>query len=43
MKQEWQKPKLEVLDVNKTMLGQEGEHTDAAFDAGTSFEDVTLS
>ena len=30
MKKEWQKPVLEVLDVNMTMLGQDGDYTDAA-------------
>ena len=29
MKMEWTKPELEVLDVNQTMLGADGEYTDA--------------
>ncbi|MGG0788118.1 paeninodin family lasso peptide [Peribacillus simplex] len=43
MKKEWKKPELEVLDVNKTMLGKDGEHTDAAFPAGTGRDDITFS
>ncbi|MFB4168915.1 paeninodin family lasso peptide [Virgibacillus sp. JSM 102003] len=43
MKKDWQRPVLEVLDVNQTMLGVDGEYTDAAFEAGTPFEDITLS
>jgi hypothetical protein len=35
MKKEWQKPELQVLDVKMTMLGQDGEATDAAFPANT--------
>ena len=33
MKKEWKKPELEVLDVNETMLGADGDYTDAAFPA----------
>ncbi len=43
LKKDWQRPVLEVLDVNQTMLGEEGEFTDAAYDAGTPFEDITFS
>ena len=38
MKKEWKKPELEVLDVNETMLGADGDYTDDAdFDAGDSY------
>ncbi|MBT2667483.1 MULTISPECIES: paeninodin family lasso peptide [Bacillaceae] len=43
MKKEWKKPELEVLDVNKTMLGRDGDYTDAAFPAGTGKGDLTFS
>ncbi|MBY0214413.1 MULTISPECIES: paeninodin family lasso peptide [Priestia] len=42
MKKEWKKPELEVLDVNKTMLGTSGDYTDAAFPAHTPKGDITL-
>lgn len=35
MKKIWQKPVLEILDVNKTMLGSAGENTDATFPSNT--------
>ncbi|QBP41996.1 paeninodin family lasso peptide [Paenisporosarcina antarctica] len=31
MKKEWKKPELEVLDVNMTMFGVNGEFSDSAF------------
>ncbi|MFJ8259772.1 paeninodin family lasso peptide [Peribacillus asahii] len=43
MKKEWNSPELEVLDVNQTMLGQDGDSTDAAFPAGTKLSDITTS
>ncbi|MEK4537556.1 paeninodin family lasso peptide [Peribacillus butanolivorans] len=43
MKKEWKKPELEVLDVNKTMLGTDGDYTDASFPAGTNKGDITFS
>ncbi|MEC5424047.1 paeninodin family lasso peptide [Virgibacillus sp. C22-A2] len=43
LKKEWIKPVLEVLDVHHTMLGSEGEYTDASFDAGTPFSEITVS
>jgi hypothetical protein len=42
MKKEWQKPVLEVLDVKKTMLGNDGPATDAAFPANTDRGDLTF-
>lgn len=42
MKKEWKKPELEVLDVNKTMLGTSGEYTDAAFPTHTPKGDITF-
>ncbi|MBT2758430.1 paeninodin family lasso peptide [Mesobacillus foraminis] len=43
MKQEWQKPVLEILDVNMTMLGADGEFTDAAFPDNTPKGKLTFS
>ena len=43
MKMEWTKPELEVLDVNQTMLGPDGQFTDAAFDPNTPKGDLTFS
>jgi len=43
MKKDWQKPEIEVLNVNETMLGQEGDFTDNDFSAGTPFADLTFS
>jgi hypothetical protein len=43
MKKEWKKPELEVLDVNQTMLGSEGEFTDAAFPDNTPKGKLTFS
>ncbi|MFC7322736.1 paeninodin family lasso peptide [Halobacillus campisalis] len=43
MKKEWQNPLVEVLDVNKTMLGTEGDYTDNDFPAGTPRGDLTFS
>ncbi|MGG0287765.1 paeninodin family lasso peptide [Peribacillus butanolivorans] len=42
MKKEWKKPELEVLDVNKTMLGVDGDFTDAAFPTNTPKGDITF-
>ncbi|WHY61142.1 paeninodin family lasso peptide [Cytobacillus firmus] len=42
MKKEWQKPELELLDVNMTMLGGAGEYTDAAFPENTPKSDITF-
>ena len=35
MKKEWKKPELQVLDVKMTMLGKDGDFTDAAFPENT--------
>jgi hypothetical protein len=43
MKKEWKTPELEILDVNQTMLGSDGEFTDAVFDAKTPRGDLTFS
>lgn len=43
MKKEWKKPELEVLDVKMTMLGSDGEYTDASFNANTPKGDLTFS
>ncbi len=43
MKKVWQKPVLEVLDVNMTMLGKNGEYTDAAFPDNFPLKDITSS
>lgn len=43
MKKEWNEPVLEVLDVNKTMLGTDGDYTDATFPSGTHKGDITHS
>lgn len=43
MKKEWQKPELEVLDVNKTMLGSDGDRLDNDFTAGTGRDELTFS
>lgn len=40
---EWQKPELEVLDVNQTMLGADGNRLDSAFPSGTGKPDLTFS
>lgn len=43
-KQEWNQPVLEVLDVSLTMAASSpGTRLDAAFPAGTSYEDITFS
>ncbi|WP_419881706.1 paeninodin family lasso peptide [Peribacillus sp. B-H-3] len=41
MKKVWTKPVLEVLDVNKTMLGVKGDYTDNAFPTHTPRGDLT--
>ncbi|MGD7044469.1 paeninodin family lasso peptide [Jeotgalibacillus proteolyticus] len=43
MKKEWKKPEIELLTVQMTMLGSEGDHTDATFDQGTPRGDVGFS
>jgi hypothetical protein len=43
MKKEWQKPVLEVLDVNMTMLGADGDRLDNDFPDGTLKSDLTFS
>ncbi|SES10008.1 paeninodin family lasso peptide [Salipaludibacillus aurantiacus] len=43
MKKEWKEPELQELDLNMTMLGNQGEHLDNDFSAGTSFSDITFS
>jgi hypothetical protein len=43
MKKEWQKPELQVLDVKMTMLGKNGEYTDATFPANTPRGKLTFS
>ncbi|QGQ47212.1 paeninodin family lasso peptide [Metabacillus sediminilitoris] len=43
MRKEWKKPVLEVLDVNMTMLGEDGDYTDAAFPENTPKKDLTFS
>ncbi|MED3758936.1 paeninodin family lasso peptide [Peribacillus frigoritolerans] len=43
MKKEWKKPELEVLDVKMTMLGTDGEYTDAAFPNDTPKGKLTFS
>ena len=40
---EREKPELEVLDVKMTMLGKDGEYTDAAFPDNTPKGKVTFS
>lgn len=42
MKQDWQKPVLEVLDVSKTMASTEqGDYIDASFPENTRWKDMT--
>ncbi|MGE7602884.1 paeninodin family lasso peptide [Peribacillus sp. NPDC097675] len=43
MKKEWKKPNLELLDVNMTMLGKDGDFTDATFPADTPRGKLTFS
>lgn len=43
MKQEWQKPVLEVLDVKMTMLQGDGDYTDNDFPVNTPKSDLTFS
>lgn len=43
MKKEWMKPEIEVLNVEKTMLGQDGDTLDNDFPAGTPRGDLTFS
>ncbi|MED3711639.1 paeninodin family lasso peptide [Peribacillus frigoritolerans] len=43
MKKEWKKPELEILDINQTMLGKDGEYTDAAFPNDTPRGKLTFS
>lgn len=43
MKKGWQKPELQVLDVKMTMLGRDGEFTDATFPDNTPKGKLTFS
>ena len=43
MKKEWKKPVLEVLDVKMTMLGPDGDYTDAAFPDQTPKDQLSFS
>lgn len=43
MKKQWQKPVLEVLDVNMTMLQGDGSKLDNDFPAGTPKDQLTFS
>jgi hypothetical protein len=43
MKKEWKKPVLEVLDVKMTMLGKNGDFTDAEFPSNTPKGKLTFS
>ncbi|WP_120190674.1 paeninodin family lasso peptide [Ammoniphilus oxalaticus] len=43
MKKEWQKPVLEELDVNMTMLGNDGDFTDDVFPTNTPRGELTFS
>jgi hypothetical protein len=43
MKKEWKKPLLEVLNVKMTMLGKDGDTTDATFEANTPRGKLTFS
>ena len=43
MKKQWEKPELEVLNVNQTMLGSGGDYTDAHFDSKTHKDLITFS
>lgn len=44
MKKEWQKPELEVLNVNMTMLDpKNGNHLDHTYPTGTPKDQLTWS
>ncbi|MDT8861086.1 paeninodin family lasso peptide [Alkalihalobacillus sp. MEB130] len=44
MKNEWQKPELEVLDVNMTMANpHNGDHLDQTYPEGTPREGLILT
>lgn len=43
MKKQWNKPEIEVLDVKMTMLGQDGDFTDATFPSDTPKGSLTFS
>ena len=43
MKKEWKKPDLTILDVNMTMLGQDGDFLDNDFPEGTPRGKLTFS
>lgn len=43
MKKEWKKPDLMTLDVNMTMLGQDGDFTDNDFPQNTHKDLLTFS
>lgn len=43
MKEQWMKPELETLEVNKTMLNTNGSHLDNDFPEGTPSDELTFS
>lgn len=43
MKKDWQEPVLEVLDVNRTMLGPDGNYTDKTYPDDTPKDKLTFS
>lgn len=43
MKKQWKKPEVEILDVKMTMLGKDGDFTDATFPADTPRGKLTFS
>ncbi|MFJ5768894.1 paeninodin family lasso peptide [Psychrobacillus sp. NPDC093180] len=40
MKMEWEKPELEVLDVNETMAGATGTRLDGSYEQGHPAFDI---
>ncbi|WP_110939176.1 paeninodin family lasso peptide [Salipaludibacillus neizhouensis] len=43
MKKQWQKPEIDILDVNKTMLQGDGNFTDNDFPDQTPKDQLTFS
>lgn len=43
MKNQWQKPELEMLSVGNTMAGTDGNTLDNDFPAGTGRDELTFS
>ncbi|MDG5472619.1 paeninodin family lasso peptide [Jeotgalibacillus sp. ET6] len=43
MKKEWKKPEVELLTVQMTMLGEDGDFLDNDFPDGTPRGDLTFS